>query len=441
MRTAIRTTLALLFIALLAEPAAAQSLWDRVKRSAQDAAERTVETKVTDKTVQVVGGAFDLAENAVMCVATDKACIEQAERDDKNVVLTDGDGGVYVDAKGNPISDPDGIPNEMKPGSGVPSSEANVNIDFQAGERTIFAEDFAGDNVGDFPRRLEFVRGNWEVVEWQDRRFLRTTSNRSSFKVPLPETLPDRFTIEFEASFLHGNQQLAVATAEPDGGRVRQFDGQNFFIVTNAKSGVDAGGNGVTALQRMDNPFTEQVVPVRIMVDGSYAKVYVGTQRVSNVPNAVLPRTNIVWFENTYNANEEHPIYIANLRIAAGGKDLYEALSTDGRVAVQDILFDTGKATIKSESGETLAEIAALLEEHTELRLLIEGHTDDTGDFEQNMTLSTERADAVWTYLVERHGVDAERLKAMGLGMTQPTASNDTDEGRAENRRVELVRL
>jgi outer membrane protein OmpA-like peptidoglycan-associated protein len=84
--------------------------------------------------------------------------------------------------------------------------------------------------------------------------------------------------------------------------------------------------------------------------------------------------------------------------------------------------------------------VASLLQEHPELDLLIEGHTDNTGDFDANKTLSEERAQAVKNALVKDHGIEAGRLKTVGLGSTQPTASNDTEEGRAENRRVELVK-
>ena len=417
-KTLLNTTLVLLFFGLTA-CSAGQYITDRVEQEAEERAKGAV-----DETVE---RSFDAAENAVRCTVVDNKCIEQAKAQGKPVVVTDEEGNVVKEIPGD---------------EGSASIEnANSNYDFKPGERVLFEEDFSDDNVGDFPRSLEFVNGSWEVVEWQGRRFLRNTSNRCAFKVPLPETLPERFTIEFNAHFKHGNQQLAVATVEPKRNRVQHLKNKNFFHVTNAKSGLDLSGDGVESLHRMDDPFAKGVVPVRIMVDGSYAKVYIGKQRVANVPNAKLPRSNIVWFENTYFADAENPIYIGNIRIAAGGRDLYSTLEAKGRVAVQDILFETGKANIQRESAKALKQIAKLLNNHPDLKLLIEGHTDNTGSYETNMKLSKERAGAVKIYLVERLGIEASRLKTNGLGSTQPTASNDTKEGRAENRRVELVRL
>ena len=82
-----------------------------------------------------------------------------------------------------------------------------------------------------------------------------------------------------------------------------------------------------------------------------------------------------------------------------------------------------------------------MLVEHADLSLMVEGHSDDQGDFDYNMKLSGERAAAVKAYLVEQFGIEANRLRTMGLGPTQPVADNDTTEGMQENRRVELVKI
>ncbi|NBB84989.1 MAG: OmpA family protein, partial [Bacteroidetes bacterium] len=158
-------------------------------------------------------------------------------------------------------------------------------------------------------------------------------------------------------------------------------------------------------------------------------------------PNAVLPRSNVVWFENTYIANDEHPLYVGDIRIAAGGRDLYGALEKEGRVAVRDILFDTGSAQLRSSSSEVLAQIGQMLQAHPDLRLRIEGHTDSQGADATNRHLSQRRAEAVMQVLVDEYGIDAARLNAVGRGEAEPVAANDTTDGRQQNRRVELVRL
>ena len=111
-----------------------------------------------------------------------------------------------------------------------------------------------------------------------------------------------------------------------------------------------------------------------------------------------------------------------------------------GHVALYGIYFDTDKAEIKPESEPTLQEIAKLLRQHPKLKLYVVGHTDNVGDPNYNLELSRRRAKAVVQALVSKHGIAADRLWPVGVGLFAPVASNDTEEGRAKNRRVELVK-
>ena len=122
--------------------------------------------------------------------------------------------------------------------------------------------------------------------------------------------------------------------------------------------------------------------------------------------------------------------------ITAG--DMLAALNKDGRIALS-IHFDTGKATIKPESQKIVGEIAALLKGNPELQVSVEGHTDSTGTPQGNKTLSDERAKAVLA-AVAALGVDAARLSSVGWGQDKPVADNATEDGRAKNRRVEIVK-
>lgn len=121
---------------------------------------------------------------------------------------------------------------------------------------------------------------------------------------------------------------------------------------------------------------------------------------------------------------------------AAMGNDI----SSTGHVAIYGIYFDTGKAELKPESDAALTEIASLLKQNNSLKLYVVGHTDNQGSFDLNMRLSKERAEAVTQALVSRYGIKANRLKPSGVGSLAPVASNDHEEGRAKNRRVELVK-
>ncbi len=126
--------------------------------------------------------------------------------------------------------------------------------------------------------------------------------------------------------------------------------------------------------------------------------------------------------------------------IVADAKFLSDGLGATGHVAVYGILFDTDKAAIKPESETALQEIAKLLQQNPSLNVFVVGHTDSTGEFAHNMSLSDARAKAVVAALTAKHGIAAARLSAYGCGPLAPVASNDTDEGKAKNRRVELVK-
>jgi outer membrane protein OmpA-like peptidoglycan-associated protein len=115
-------------------------------------------------------------------------------------------------------------------------------------------------------------------------------------------------------------------------------------------------------------------------------------------------------------------------------------ISRSGHVALYGIHFDTNKAELKPESHAAIQEIATLLKNDAALRLLVVGHTDNVGGFEPNVTLSERRADSVLKELVGKHGIAAARLRGVGVGMAAPVAPNDTEDGRAKNRRVELVK-
>jgi outer membrane protein OmpA-like peptidoglycan-associated protein len=118
--------------------------------------------------------------------------------------------------------------------------------------------------------------------------------------------------------------------------------------------------------------------------------------------------------------------------------DMLEALNKDGYMALY-INFDTGKYTIRPESQPIITQIVALLKNSPELKLSIEGHTDNVGNAQSNKTLSEQRAKAVMNAVVTQ-GVEASRLSAVGWGQEKPVADNRTEEGKAKNRRVEIVK-
>jgi len=126
--------------------------------------------------------------------------------------------------------------------------------------------------------------------------------------------------------------------------------------------------------------------------------------------------------------------------VVATAAALSTGLTASGHIVVNGILFDTGKAEVKPESGAALQEIVKLLKQDTKLKLYVVGHTDNVGALAANIDLSRRRAAAVVQALTSQYGVDAGRLLAYGDGPYAPLASNDSEDGRTLNRRVELVK-
>jgi OOP family OmpA-OmpF porin len=120
--------------------------------------------------------------------------------------------------------------------------------------------------------------------------------------------------------------------------------------------------------------------------------------------------------------------------------ELARALSDTGSIALHSILFDTGKATLKPESAAALAPVGELLKSDAALKLEIQGHTDNVGQPAVNLKLSQDRAAAVQAHLVQAFSIAAARLTTAGFGDTRPMADNGAESGRAQNRRVELVK-
>jgi outer membrane protein OmpA-like peptidoglycan-associated protein len=125
--------------------------------------------------------------------------------------------------------------------------------------------------------------------------------------------------------------------------------------------------------------------------------------------------------------------------VVVSASEIGQSLTANGKVAIYGILFDTGKADIKPESKPSLDQIAEFLKANPTVKLHVVGHTDSVGGFDSNLQLSRRRAEAVAAALVSAYGAEGSRLVANGVASLAPVASNASDEGRAKNRRVELV--
>ncbi len=205
------------------------------------------------------------------------------------------------------------------------------NFDYQAGEEVLFYEDFTADRVGNFPQRLEFENGAMQVVDWNGRRWVAMEAPESTFAVPLPAPLPERFTIEFDFVEGAGRQRvrygLGITTEKP-----RTTGSWEHYLKTSYLSVAHRLGTGIRTKDSLgpsstgsDERLFSGPVRIRIQVDGEYAKLYVEENRIGNLPRALLERGDRLYFIGA--ATEEEPLLITDLTIAAGGSDLYDALA------------------------------------------------------------------------------------------------------------------
>ena len=170
-------------------------------------------------------------------------------------------------------------------------------------------------------------------------------------------------------------------------------------------------------------------------------KVFVDQYRALNIPNLgfIPKKVSIEGYTHTHK-KENFTIAIKNIRIAEGGKKLYERLMADGKFVTNGILFDINKATIKPESMGVINEIVKMMNKHPEIQFSIEGHTDSDGSDSSNQTLSERRAESVKGALVN-FGIEASRMESKGFGENVPVSDNTSPEGKANNRRVEFIKM
>lgn len=163
-------------------------------------------------------------------------------------------------------------------------------------------------------------------------------------------------------------------------------------------------------------------------------KAYMDDTRLINIPHLEEDPWGI-----TVEA-EEGNMFIKNIRIAKGGVKYYDRVLNDGKIIVNGIKFDINKATLKPESMGPINKIYKLMEKNPDINFSVEGHTDSDGDEATNQTLSEQRAKSVMERLIKL-GISADRLSYKGFGESKPLDNNSTPEGKANNRRVEFVKM
>ena len=318
------------------------------------------------------------------------------------------------------------------------------NYDFVPGNKVLFYTDFSEDRVGNFARGVKYVSGPAEVVERDGIKVLRATGP-VTFLVPVGRVLPQRFTLEIDVIAPLGGSLLRSLSFE--GGEKWLANAQSTTVTWNVRgawyegSGKNMSGSASAVPQSMWPDMTNTVVHLRVLMDSGYFKMYANERRLYNVPELAFKRDSVIRIAMEGSEADGMAVYLTSIRVAESETDvLYDALAAKGRWATQGILFETGKTELRPESRPVLKEIASTMKKYGDLKILIEGHTDNVGSAASNLALSDGRAAAVKATLVAEFGVPGDRITTKGFGDTKPSAPNTTAAGRSQNRRVEIVK-
>jgi len=318
--------------------------------------------------------------------------------------------------------------------------------DFVAGEKVIFEDDLSIEESGEFPSRWDLLSGSVEVASLDGENVIHF-SNNNSIIFPLMDKkdfLPEVFTIEFDVfiekdgvdrsdfykiRFFEGT----YSSAKIEGKKVNTLDVSWKQIMMG-----DFGGKTKSYMDEKKN-WQPKWKHVALAFNKRSLKVYLGEERIINIPNLGF-KPKMFSIGAHYDDRYIKMSSIKNIRVNEGGKKLYDRIMEEGKFVTRGILFEVSKATINGESMGTINEIVKLMNKYPDLKFRIEGHTDSDGDDSFNHDLSEKRAVAINSLLVE-HGIDSERLESKGLGESKPVSENTTPEGKANNRRVEFIKI
>jgi hypothetical protein len=256
-----------------------------------------------------------------------------------------------------------------------------ANYDFVPGARTIFVTDFTEDQVGNFPKRLTFKSGQMEVVELEGAQRALKASSFSQLLIPLPEVLPQKFTIELDV-INRDSRGVAANTFEITGGGA--FNDAKYTVVGWGHNGLSVAGGGVEGMSIMAKDadvqrYVGHPASFRILGDGPALKLYADEKRIANIPNGGFQRGRALALYLQGRDDDKNAVYVTRIRVAESNKDIYDELAESGRWTTQGILFESGKSELKPESTPTLKSIAAALKGHPDLKVEIQKFAKEHG--------------------------------------------------------------
>lgn len=365
-------------------------------------------------------------------------------------------------------------------GSAAPAGAAEAKVekqgvksfskfDFVPGEKIVYAEDFAQDAVGELPLNWN-ASGKGEVVTLSNQpgKWLKMFQN-TTYLAGNQKAFDKNFTVEFylylpfkyyQHTFplVHfgllssGDLPTTDNSLLKDLNRFQLADVMlrtqyNYASEADLSSFVDDKDFFKTTAQTVesDPAFFAQPNHVAFQVQKTRLRMWVNNQKVFDIPRALdtTHAFNQLFFRIGSSGYAEGAIgfYVSNLKVATGLPDTRHKLLEEGKFSTTGILFDVNAASIKPESAGVLKEIGTVLKENGDVKIRIIGHTDSDGADAANLELSKKRSEAVKAALAKDYGIDESRMETEGKGETKPVADNKTKEGKAQNRRVEFIKL
>ena len=368
-----------------------------------------------------------------------------------------------LDGKKKDKKDKKADEDEIAPAVGEEAPQAATSTDFKRGEVILFEDDFTAETVGEFPSKWDLLDGGAEIKTLGGIKAVEITNN--GVITPLIKEqgayLPEEFTIEYDFYYWDtkddvGLNDLKLCLADnTDRSEWSGYygDGCAFCLVHgvcdtwdhHANYNNDSGSTDTRDVS-FNYQFKQGWHHVALSFNKRALKVYFDGNRVINLPKVKQP----TWMSFQVPFDYSNLTFIRNVVIAKGAVELYDrneqsmtavekAIAETGKFVTNNILFETGKATLKPESMEEIEKVADYMKKNPNARFEVQGHTDNQGSDKINDPLSQQRAEAVVKALEEK-GVDPFNLRAVGKGAHEPVADNKTEEGRAKNRRVEFIK-